>query len=235
MTKIELVVARYQEDLAWLKRVPGGVRVTVYDKGGQAEGRGIPLPNVGREAHTYLHHIVTRYTELADLTIFCQGRPFDHVPDLHKRLRNFASGADTVADFRWLGFVIDHDDVTGARLFQTWSKNPEHRPLDLADFWRALWSDPLPQRFTFFLGAHFAVTSARVQRQPREWYQRACDVSMQHPDAAHCFERCWDRVFGCDGIPPEFRARDEAIYLRPIRALGITWDDVPPAYHPPPR
>ncbi len=32
----------------------------------------IQLPNVGRETHTYLHHIVSRYDSLADWTVFSQ-------------------------------------------------------------------------------------------------------------------------------------------------------------------
>ena len=30
------------------------------------------LPNVGRESHSYLHHIVSRYDELAPWTVFTQ-------------------------------------------------------------------------------------------------------------------------------------------------------------------
>ena len=36
----------------------------------------IRLPNVGREANTYLWHITTRYATLADYTVFIQGNPF---------------------------------------------------------------------------------------------------------------------------------------------------------------
>ncbi len=74
----ELVVARYAEDLAWVRNIPPQIRVTVYDKNGDAPYPGaIRLPNVGREAHTYLHHIVKRYDTLAPLTI--AGRPWSGV------------------------------------------------------------------------------------------------------------------------------------------------------------
>ena len=33
----------------------------------------------GREAGTWLHHIVTNYDRLADRTVFLQGDPFDHL------------------------------------------------------------------------------------------------------------------------------------------------------------
>ncbi|RYZ90483.1 MAG: DUF3431 domain-containing protein, partial [Proteobacteria bacterium] len=66
---IELVVARYLEDLAWLRNIPPQIRATVYDKNADSPHPGaLQLPNIGREAHTYLHHIVTRYDELAPIT-----------------------------------------------------------------------------------------------------------------------------------------------------------------------
>lgn len=37
----------------------------------------IPLPNRGREGHSYLHHIVENYDNLADITIFLPGSCMD--------------------------------------------------------------------------------------------------------------------------------------------------------------
>jgi hypothetical protein len=216
---LDLVVARYQEDLAWLRRVPRGIRLRVYDKGDGAPGAQA-LPNVGREAHTYLHHFVAHYDALADLTVCVQGKPFDHVPDLHRRLRAWADGVEEVADFRWLGFLVDEDDATGSRLFRTWSKNPEGRPLDMTGFWSAVFGDePMPSTFVFFGGANFAVTRAAIHSRSRAFYQRALDVAEKVPDAAHGFERTWHHVFGVPALPPELRGQPLPIYLKPIRRL----------------
>ena len=216
---IALVVARYQEDLAWLKRVPRAVRVHVYDKGGGVASA-VPLPNVGREAHTYLHHLVEHYHELADLTVFVQGKPFDHVPDLHRRLRAWADGSERVEEFRWLGFLAEEDDATGSRLFQAWSKNPDRHALDMRGFWSAVFAPaPAPETFVFFGGAHFAVTRAIVQRRPRAFYAQARAVAAEFPEAAHCFERTWNHVFGVPALPPELQGRPLPIYLKPIRRL----------------
>jgi hypothetical protein len=38
----------------------------------------VPLPNVGRESHTILWHIVTNYDRLANLTVFSQGSAPTH-------------------------------------------------------------------------------------------------------------------------------------------------------------
>jgi hypothetical protein len=215
---LELVVARHREDLRWLRRVPRSIRITVYDKGGDATDA-IPLPNVGREAHTYLHHIVTRNDALADVTVFAQGKPFDHVSTFHDELRDLAEGRSTVAAFRWFGFIVDWDDATGSRLFQNWTKNPDRTPLPLEAFARALWNEPAPERAVFYPGAHFAVTAATIRTRPLGFYERALRVSTEIEEAAHCFERTWDRVFGVDGLPEDLRGRDLPIYLKPIRRL----------------
>ena len=219
---MDLVVARYREDLRWLRRVPRAFRVHVYDKGGDLPDA-IPLPNVGREAHTYLHHITTRYEELADLTVFVQGKPFDHVPDLHRRLKDWASGQATAPAFQWLGFLVDADDRTGSRLFQTWSKNPERIPLDMAGFWRAVFAgQPVPELFVFFGGAHCAVTRKVIQQRPRSFYENALHVAEHFPDAAHCFERTWHHIFGQPALPPELQGQPLPLYLKPVRRLMAT-------------
>jgi hypothetical protein len=87
---LQLVVARYSEDLSWLRNIPGAVAPFVYDKGDALFPGAVPLVNAGREAHTYLHHICERYNDLADVTVFCQGKPFDHAFDFHQTLRGLA-------------------------------------------------------------------------------------------------------------------------------------------------
>ena len=239
---IELVVARFREDLAWTRNVPAAVRVTIYDKGGgeraaradepdetdevaettgAAGGAGfgaIALPNVGREAHTYLHHLVERRASLAAVTVFCQGRPFDHAWDFHHTLRALASGAERLgADgFRWLGHLVDTDDPRGERLFVRWSKNEDGRQLRVDALHEALLASAAPPRLRFFGGAQLVVTAERARSRAPEFWERARALAATFPDAAHCFERIWDRVFGVDGVPAALRG-DEPAWLKPVR------------------
>jgi hypothetical protein len=144
----ELVVARYNEDPAWTRKVPPSLRVTLYNKGAPLPAEysaAITLPNLGREAQTYLHHLVRRYDSLADVTVFTQGRPFDHAPDLHRVLRAAANGGLATGDFQWLGFLIDTDDRRGRRLFVPWSKNPAREELPLDEFYEELFGEPGPE------------------------------------------------------------------------------------------
>jgi len=82
----EIVVAHYKEPLQWLE--PFKEHVVVYHK--NPDGcvthtfkKEIPLPNIGRESHTFLYHIVHNYDRLPDVTAFVQGKIDDHIPWFH--------------------------------------------------------------------------------------------------------------------------------------------------------
>ena len=76
---VELVIARYNEDLSWLNKVKNK-KITIYNKGESIKEKYIKLDNIGRESHTYLYHIINNYDNLSDITIFSQGDPFFHSP-----------------------------------------------------------------------------------------------------------------------------------------------------------
>lgn len=84
---VELVIARYNEDISWLSKVKN-MKITIYNKGEDNINKSsIKLPNIGRESHTYLTHIIDNYDNLSDITIFSQGDPFFHSPDFLKLIK----------------------------------------------------------------------------------------------------------------------------------------------------
>jgi hypothetical protein len=216
---LELVVARYNEDLAWLKRVPRDFAVTVYDKSPAPLPGAIPLSNTGREAHTYLHHLTERHDTLADVTVFIQGHPFDHAPDLHKILRALSDESFTVTDFHWLGFLADTDDSRGRRLFVPWSKNPRRAELPLEEFHQQVFGAPGPASYRFFVGAQFIVPRTTAHRRDHAFYDRARHLAGAAPLAPHCFERCWDRIFATDGTASRLPPDQLTAYFKPIKRL----------------
>ncbi len=220
---VEIVIARYQEDLSWIRNLPKGVAVTVYNKGDPlslvSQAQCIPRPNQGVEAETYLWHILNRYDSLAPWTIFCQGHPFDHAHDFHKVVRAWVQEGRAVGPFHWLGFVIDSDDKRGHRLFVPWSKNKDRRELDLESFYQKLFAIPPPQWTQFYCGAQFGVAADLIRNKPLDWYQRARQIALEFPDAGHCFERTWDQVFGVVGVDPSLLNGELTRYLKPIRRL----------------
>lgn len=223
---VELVVAHFQEDLRWLGNAPGSLKISLYHKDpAHARPAGILLPNTGREAHTCLHHLCSRYDSLADVTVFCQGRPFDHAYDFHAFLRALAATGTlptrphdgTPGQFCWLGHLIDTEQAAGTPLFRGWSKNPAGTGLALQAFFQEVFAEEAPAALPFVLGGQFAVTAEAVHHRPKAFYENALHVSQAFPDAAHCFERCWGRVFGVEGINCLWLAGRKTVALKPIR------------------
>jgi hypothetical protein len=177
------------------------------------------LPNIGREAHTYLHHICTRYETLAPLTVFCQGKPFDHAFDFRKTLRELAARRITIKDFHWLGHMADTDSSCGV-LFRNWSKNETGEGLDLESFHRALFACAGPQEYAFFGGAQFIATRNCIRQRTQAWYQNALRIAIEFPHAPHCFERNWDRVFGAEESTLKRMNGERTKYFKPIRRLS---------------
>jgi len=240
-SQIELVVARFEEDLRWIRRVPPSVRVTIYNKGAtpalpadfpkRAGMEVVPLGNEGREAETYLRHLAGRYESLTPVTVFCQGHPFDHAPDFHGCLQKLAAGeveetgeigkeGVTPPDsFVWYGFLDETDDPHGRRLFVPWSKNPERHELATGRLHEALFGAASPEFFHFRGGAQFAVTREAIYRRPLDFYQRALELCTSIPLAAHSYERIWDRLFGNPVIDPSTLGSEGVLYRKRIRRL----------------
>lgn len=96
----EFVVARYKEDINWLNNFKDA-KITVYNK---FYKENVVLNNVGREAHTYLYHIVKNYDNLKKYIIFTQGDPIAHSPNFLKNVKNLM--VNPVDKFKYLGEKI---------------------------------------------------------------------------------------------------------------------------------
>lgn len=219
-TEVEVVVCRCGEDVGWLRNLPKGVRVTLYDKtpapGSLWPGSQV-LPNVGREAHAWLHHLERNYDSLAPWTVYAQGHPFDHAPEMHPVIRRLAAGEMPDSDFVWLGFLWETDDARGHPTFVNWTKNPDRRNLDLGGFFQALWGEPAPEKVRYVGGGQFILSRAGAHRRPRDFYFRARSLAERFPDAAHAFERTWDRVFLAPPLDPRLFGPSGHRIWKPVR------------------
>jgi hypothetical protein len=76
---VNIVIARYNENINWA--LPYNDIVFVYNKGNKNIINFLNtfnIKNIGREGHTYLHYIITRYNSLPNRTIFLQADWFPH-------------------------------------------------------------------------------------------------------------------------------------------------------------
>lgn len=201
----QLVIARHSEDLAWSDRLT--VPVVVYNKGEPitTQHELINLPNVGRESHTYLHHIVTRWDQLAEFTVFCQGNPSDHLDG--RTIGDFVhSPIDRLAVGR-LVHIREWDDAGRLVHMGRWADlyaSGEIAPaaLTLAEWFKArLRIDLMAKRhLTYTPGALFGAPRAMIRQWPlRFWRKLLADVSgHRHCEEAYYVERAW-----CYALLPE--------------------------------
>lgn len=84
-----IVIAHFNEDVTWINTITEH-NIVIYSKGDQntlsnataTATATIKLPNLGRESHTYVHHIITNYDTLSPVTVFLQANPFDHIKNV---------------------------------------------------------------------------------------------------------------------------------------------------------
>jgi len=214
---LELVVARYREDLSWLREL--GLPAHVYNKGPELAPSDLPpgmrvrtLPNIGREAHTYLTHIVDRYADLPECTAFLQGNPFAHLapPEeapvtpaaLRAQLLTFAASNKPFAGLAWFRLRCDglgrpHDLADPAKegRWLGWGKD-----IPVAATFEALFGAPAPKEFIARAPTgNMLVRRERILARPLAFYRRALDLVLADPQDAgntgHAFERLWQAIF----------------------------------------
>lgn len=127
LTKI--IVARYLEKINWIIDNNLQQRCIIYNKGKSIIGDSSlnikHIPNIGREAETYINHIIQNYDHLEDYLIFTQAYPFDHSPD-------FLS-------------IINYCDKNGYKTFQPlscqWSMKDSIPPQKYIEYDKSEWID----------------------------------------------------------------------------------------------
>ncbi|KAI1073447.1 hypothetical protein F5B20DRAFT_567037 [Whalleya microplaca] len=209
-TQLGIVAARYKEALEpWADFAKN---TYLYSKGGTpASSDSVPhdsfrlyqdLPNIGREGHTHLWHIVHNYDALDDITIFTQADPFDLV----------APAANTSADMVEIALTVAPDEVTPfndalwhdvddwGKINWTdpkqslWITESQLKTLTLAPytpakFWGiivgdnapgphdrrqdGIWAQPHPGAIRAMHGGTFAVRRETIRSRPKEAWLRA--------------------------------------------------------------
>lgn len=215
----EIVVAHYNEDLAWLKSVVEHCKV--YSKGGPKHTPELrfemeALDNIGREGHTYLYHIVKYYESLKDVTLFTQGRVDDHTDLTALEMKKIAlktePGRVTTFPHRamelfnlWDGFPWEKYPCwakwsSPAGIFK--DKKALKTPAQyFKDFFDNFGHEGPPDSIGFQPGAIFAVRRETIQQHPKELYQQMLEdlflgeMKSIDPETGHYFERFWLALF----------------------------------------
>jgi hypothetical protein len=218
---VDIVIARYEEDLSWLKNLsPEYSKLYIYNKGSPITVE-MPnvhieaLPNLGRESHTYLYHVIDNYNNLADMTFFLPGSVWaterkrqKFVRILTKSKVDFKSTITGITDKSFINaekeFKIDSYTVTNK---ENRKKNPDTR-LDKSEYRPlAVWfSKHFPNESPTCMSYNgiMAVTRESIQKRPIEFYKNLLDEhSFKNAEVVHYSERTWKNIFSIDNCLEE--------------------------------
>lgn len=205
---IGLIIARYNESIKWLNDMTIRFdQIYVYNKGSDSETDCLKdinneiktrityknLPNVGKEGHTYLWHMINNRDHLENDLIFTQANPFDHlikkqcatVPFFESRISSFQKSDKDFEGFGakhylWcVGSGVKRDKVLQnlhEKMFKT-EFNPEYR---------------------FNNGGIFAVERSNVLNRTPEFYNMLINTPMSthiNPHEGYALERLWVLIF----------------------------------------
>ena len=202
-----LIIARFNENLDWLKNFED-FKIIVYNKGQDLEKcdffKIINLENLGRESHTWLHHIVNNYYQLNDINIFLQGKinDLDCMSYLHpdQYLKNIdkygfsVSRYGLLGPFHWTWNVGVNKDI---RYKKQWEANEISRSnIGFRSFAKKLFPN-IPLFVATSYGGCFAVRKENILQHELIFYEKLLNIlsKSKNPIEGHYMERLWCYIF----------------------------------------
>jgi len=194
---MEIILAKYNENIDWVKQNNFHTISTVYCKGKKDDfdhkdyHRIISLPNVGREGHTYLHHIIENYDNLSDINIFIQAHPFDHCPRAIKVIQDIINKKTLFDGYQsFPTFILPIHNLMCKSLPNI---------LDIKRICEEIFINP-PNLFHAWTNGLFVVSKSTILMRSKNFYKK-CLGYLDHssdPIEGHVFERIWGLIFNND-------------------------------------
>jgi hypothetical protein len=212
----QLVISHYNEDLSYLNDVPFVDNTQIiYTKGIispeclQCDNI-IKLDNVGVCVHTYLHHIIENYDNLADVTVFLPGSCMDD----HKKMITLDTINNAVKTNNSVFYVTNYGDnilnipdIYNFTIENYLSTNQKNKDLnadnelsksDVRPFgkWYETVFPETDITSVNYMGI-FAVSKSHIQNRSKESYEELIKYVNRHKneESAHYFERSFLAVF----------------------------------------
>ena len=187
MTKT-LVIARYNENLSWLEKIDkNNFSYKIYNKGkDDLKYDCEKLPNIGREAHTYIHYIIQNYNNLPDYVAFVQGSPLDHHTESINILNSHINDTDI-----WLyNGKINYKAVITEKNDKNWF-----------DISKNILGEEFKNDCFFPSGAQYILKRENILCRSKDFYMKILKMILDEPGEIFgkglpwCLERLWPQIF----------------------------------------
>jgi hypothetical protein len=172
MKKYDVVIARYNEDVSWLKELDSDkFNFKIYNKGeDNIEFESIPLENFGRDPHTFITYIIEHYDNLPEYVVFLQGDPICHHKDVIATMNNHANEpyvclSDHVIDetiISWYEHLVEPTAIM---------PYPNMRRCGLRETANAILGSETPSKCTFAAGQQYIVSKNYILNRNIDFYK----------------------------------------------------------------
>jgi len=207
--KFDIVIAHYKEDVTWLNNLyHESIRnIIVYNKDKESPLNNTKvinkqLPNIGREAHTYLTYCVEYYNNLPEFVIFLQGSPH-HGINVHTILNWINSIIQSRIDSTGNYGIGNIDWFLRDGRISEWG-GPVNQSQYSVKEWAQIYVRPnlKEHQYPIFWNACFGVSKKAILSNPSEKYQKIITNELQgvNSETAHYLERLWYYLFNLDII-----------------------------------
>ena len=186
-----IIIARYNENIDWAYQFPN---ILIYNKGLKLNNNfknEILLNNVGREGHTYYKYIYDNYENLEDYTIFLQGNPFDHSPNIINNLYYYITNSDVNINFEFLSETIITSTFNLESLIHNQCNNINETFKKIFNIEKSNF------QFNFGIGAQFIVSKKAILKNSKDFYLNIINILEKdiNPNEGYDIERFHKLIF----------------------------------------
>lgn len=210
---VVLVISRYNESLEWLNDEKYTKYKSICYNAGNDENFYKPdnmeivkIENKGKEAYTYLYHIIKNYDKLSDKTVFLPGSCEDpqRQGQLNTLINNLDDNKNTIfisanySDVKQdlYDFKLDEYCSTNKDNFKN-NSNCKLNPSKIRPFgkWYENMFGDIKTTHVNYRGL-LVIHKKHILQKKKEFYEKLI-LEFNHPndEVAHYFERSWEAIF----------------------------------------
>lgn len=188
-----VVVAKYTEEIyKWISVFDN---VVIYDKSDDPVPGAIHIPNVGREAETYVRYIIDNYDTLPSCVVFLQGNPVDHITNKYSPLEQ--------------EILKSSSDIRPFFTNKVQEKYNKFPGLCIKEYYEQLFEGECPCEVCYAQGAQYIIPKSCIICRPKEFYIKLVEMIRSYTGSgnhvykeynpctinAWTLERLWPYIF----------------------------------------